>query len=158
MPLAEEKHMTETRTIDIDFDVHKLIEGARQNFSESPNTVLRRLLKLPMSRVVQSAKKNGAEGRSWSDEGATLPHGTAVRMRYNRRQYDGEIVDGKWIIGGKTFDTPSGAAGVAVTKGGKKARLDGWLYWEARVPGAAAWTQINALRHKSNSTAEELGL
>jgi hypothetical protein len=41
-------------------------------------------------------------------------------MSYNGRQYAGEIVDGKWVIEGKTFDSPSGAAsGVALTKSGK---------------------------------------
>jgi hypothetical protein len=50
----------------------------------------------------------------------SLVHGTRFRMSYNGRQYAGEIVDGKWVIEGKTFDSPSGAAsGVALTKSGK---------------------------------------
>jgi hypothetical protein len=105
----------------------------------------------------------GGGGRSWSGEGVTLPHGTILKMRYNGRQHEGEIVDGKWIIDGKTFDSPSGAAsGVAITKSGKKTRLDGWTYWEAKVPGDTSWTPISSLRRKLNSrstfTAEELGL
>ena len=34
------------RKIDVDFDVHQLIELERRNFGESPNDVLRRLLGL----------------------------------------------------------------------------------------------------------------
>ena len=38
--------MAEVRTIEIDFDIHKLIETERRSFAESPNMVLRRLLNL----------------------------------------------------------------------------------------------------------------
>ncbi len=151
--------MTEFRTIEVDFDVHKLIEGERQSFTETPNAVLRRLLGLASRSV---AKKVGG-GRSWSGDGVTLPHGTAVKMEYNGRQHEGKIEDGKWVIDGKTFDSPSGAAsGVAITKKGKKTRLDGWIYWEACVPGDTSWTPIGVLRPKSNGkvalTLEDLGL
>lgn len=38
-------------------------------------------------------------------------------MRYNGRLYEGKIVDGKWVIEGQTFDSPSDAAsGTEVTK------------------------------------------
>jgi len=77
----------------------------------------------------------------------TLVHGTRFRMSCNGRQYAGEIVDGKWVIEGKTFDSPSGAAsGVALTKSGKTTRLDGWGYWEVQVPGDSGWTPFKALR------------
>src|SRR5579872_1900831 len=129
--------MIEFRTIEIDFDVHKLIEGERQSFTETPNAVLRRLLKLPARESARpGTETNGDVGRPWAGEGSILPHGTMLRMRYNHRQHEGEIVDGKWVVDGKTFDSPSGAAsGVALTKGGKKTRLDGWSYWEVKVPG-----------------------
>src|SRR5205085_4873112 len=94
--------------------------------------------------------------RSWSGEGVTLVHGTRVRMRYNGRLYEGEIVDGRWIIEGKTFDSPSGAAsGIAVTKRGKKTRLDGWIYWEIQAPCETGWTPIAALRPKGNGAAAQ---
>jgi len=111
----------------------------------------------------RTASAVGAETtarRSWSDEGVTLAHGTALRMRYNRQSYEGAIVDGKWIVEGKLFDSPSGAAsGVAITKGGNHTRLDGWIYWEVKQPGEDKWTRISALRiGRSKLTLEELGL
>lgn len=145
--------MSEFRTIDIDFDVHKLIETERSSFAETPNEVLRRLLNLSAPQPVQTAKK-GDGSRSWSGEGITLPHGTMLKMTYNGRQHEGQIVDGKWVVDGKTFDSPSGAAsGVAVTKSGKHTRLDGWGYWEVRVPGDSSWARISGLRHKANGSA-----
>lgn len=155
--------MTEYRTIDIDFDVHKLIETERRSFDEKPNDALRRLLKLPGK---PAASNNGAPrpgGRPWSGEGVVLPHGTRVRMRYNGCLYEGEIVNGQWIVEGKSFDSPSGAAsGIAVTKKGRTTRLDGWIYWEVHLPGDTDWMPIKSMRPRlarsTTLTLEELGL
>ncbi len=115
-------------------------------------------LKLPAERAYKPMKMAANGHRSWSDEGVTLTHGTPIRMRYNGRLHEGEIVDGKWIVDGKTFDSPSGAAsGVAITKSGKHTRLDGWVYWEAKLPGEDKWTHILSLR-TSTVTLEDLGL
>lgn len=139
--------MSDFRTIEIDFDVHRLIENERTGFAESANEALRRLLKLPPRVAAKSNKKPVNGHRSWSDEGVTLAHRTAIKMRYNGRLHEGEIVDGKWVVDGKTFDSPSGAAsGVAITRSGKHTRLDGWIYWEAKQPGEDKWTRIAALR------------
>ena len=155
--------MTDFRTIEIDFDIHKLIESERRSFAETPNDALRRLLRLPTRERAKPVTRSANGQRSWSGEGFTLPHGTMLKMRYNGRQHEGEIVDGKWVIDGKLFDSPSGAAsGVAITKSGKSTRLDGWIYWQVRVPGETSWTPIGALRREmhrvSNLTAKELGL
>jgi hypothetical protein len=145
--------MAEFRTIEIDFDIHKLIEAERRSFTETPNEVLRRLLNMSTPEPSTQAARKPDAGRSWSGEGVTLPHRTALRMRYNGRQHEGQVVDGKWIVDGKTFDSPSGAAsGVAITKSGKRTRLDGWIYWEVRVPGDESWMPISGLRRKTNGS------
>lgn len=156
--------MTQFRTIEIDFDVHKIIEAERLSFDEKPNDALRRLLRLPpLASAKQSVPKAVNGQRPWSAEGVMLAHGTLLRMRYNGRQHEGQIVDGKWVVEGKTFDSPSGAAsGIATTKRGKRTRLDGWIYWEVKPPGDTSWTAIHALRSKLNGdarkTLEEMGL
>ena len=156
--------MSEFRSIEIDFDVHKLIEAERQSFSETPNDALRRLLRLPQRTHAKAPTKVTNNQRPWSGEGVTLPHGTRLRMRYNRRQHEGQVIDGKWVIDGKSFDTPSGAAsGVAITKGGKRTRLDGWIYWEVMFPGDTNWTPIRGLRRNvihvfGAATPDELGI
>jgi hypothetical protein len=158
-----EGSMPELTTIEIDFDVYKLIEAERKSFDEPRLDALRRLLKLPTKPIGEPTKAGHLSGRAWLGEGVTLPHGTRLRMRYNGRQYEGEIADGRWAIEGKTFDSPSGAAsGVAITKSGKKTRLDGWIYWETRAPGDTGWTPIAALRPKQavgrmSISPEELG-
>jgi hypothetical protein len=75
-------------------------------------------------------------------------------MQYNGRTHVGEVVQGKWIIEGKSFDSPSGAAsGVAITKAGTNTRLDGWIYWQVKLPSETSWTPIDALRHKANGAS-----
>lgn len=148
--------MPTLRAIEIDFDVHRLIEGERRGFEDSPNAALRRLLNLG-----DAPKPIGTEsaGRPWSDEGVTLPHGTKVRMYYgrNRQLFEGEIVDGQWIVGGRKFDSPSGAASeLALTKRGKKTRLNGWNYWEAKRLGDDSWQPIDEMRPQT--TLADLGL
>lgn len=129
------------RSIDIDFDIHKLIEAERSSFEETPNDVLRRLLNLQTSatqppRLVQA-------GKSWHGYGVTLPHSTKLRMSYNGNDYSGQIDDGQWIVEGKRFSSPSGAAsGVARTKKGTLTRLDGWQYWEVQMPESAQWMRL----------------
>jgi hypothetical protein len=144
------------RTIEIDFDVHRCIENERRGFDESPNDALRRLLKLGEQKVVSLATVS-PKRKSWSDKGVTLPHGTTIRMRHNGRTYDGRIIDGSWVIGDRTFNSPSGAAsGIAVTKRGKPTQLDGWIYWEIKLPGEDGWVSLSSLRPKPLSVAEAL--
>jgi hypothetical protein len=139
--------MTQYRTIEIDFDVHKRIEAERRSFEETPNDALRRLLNLPERREPASPKP---EGRPWSGEGAVLPHGTRVRMTYGQQLIEGEIRDGKWVCDGRSFDTPSAAASaLARTKEGSTTSLNGWNYWEAKLPGTADWGPIKMLRRNS---------
>ena len=137
--------MAETRSIEIDFDVHQKIELERKSFSETQNDVLRRLLGLNGNSTETRKRESG--GRPWSGKGVTLPHGTKLRMEYNGRQHNGIIEDGIWLVEDKRYSTPSAAAsGVAVTKDGKRTNLDGWIYWHAKRPSDANWSAIRGLR------------
>ena len=131
--------MTPTRTIEIDFEVHKLIEAERKGFDDPPLAALRRLLGLK-SPTVEPA----TQGRPWIGDGVTLAHGTPVKMTYNRRAYEGQIADGQWMVEGKTYTTPSGAMSVARTKKGRQTPLNGWDYWSAKI--SWGWLPINVLR------------
>lgn len=139
--------MPDQRTIEIDFDIHKIIELERNSFSETPNEVLRRLLKVNGKAPAPKAEPDTAAGRPWAGKGVTLPHGTEVRMEYNGRRYTGTINNGEWAVEGKRFKSPSAAAGgVALTKDGKRTNLDGWIYWYAKRPGDTDWVSIKQLR------------
>ena len=86
------------KTIDIDFDIHRLIELERNGFDEPENAALRRLLKLPDAQIAPRQTPSNRPvptegqmllGRPWSGKGVTLPHGTELRMEYR-----GQLVRG----------------------------------------------------------------
>ena len=136
--------------IEIDVDSHKLIEMERRDFSETPNTVLRRLLELGESEeqtnsppVAEAASMSGA----WTGKGVTLPAGTQLRMEYRGQQHFGVIENASWIVDSKKYNSPSAAAGgTARTKAGTRPSLDGWKYWWVKRPSDHGWRFLNALR------------
>ncbi len=139
--------MSDLRSIEIDFDVHKAIETERKSFSESPNAVLRRLLGIAGSPAKTTAHSQTEGARAWAGKGVSLPHGTQLRMEYNGAQHVGEIADGVWVAEGKTFNSPSAAAGgVALTKKGTHPSLDGWEYWWVKRPSDHDWIALDNLR------------
>jgi hypothetical protein len=140
--------MSEFRTIEIDLDVHKRIELERKSFAESPNDALRRLLGLNGSnQIAHQPGMTEPKGRAWSGDAVKLPHGTKVRMEYRGREHSGEVEDGEWVVEGRRFGTPSGAAaGVAKTKAGTPASLNGWDYWNVKRPGDEDWIRLKSLR------------
>lgn len=137
--------MTDLRTIEIDFEVHKRIELERQSFAETPNAVLRRLLSIGGEQTPRPTAPTG--DRPWAGKGITLPHGTELRMEYNGRVHMGVIQNGTWMVEGGEYKSPSAAAGgVARTRDGKQTSLDGWIYWQAKRPGETQWVGIGQLR------------
>jgi hypothetical protein len=146
------------RTIEIDFEVHKLIEMERTGFDEPPISALRRLLGLRDVSMSESIAAPVASpgGRGWSGDGVHLPHGTLLRMTYNGRSHHGRIDGESWSVEGGRFASPSGAATtVALTKKGRHTRLDGWNYWEAKLPGSDSWVRLGLLRLRARRQAEE---
>ncbi|WP_143079779.1 hypothetical protein [Bosea lupini] len=138
--------MCAMRTIEIDFDVHRKIETERKSFDDTPNDVLRRLLNIDQQIVLPK----GSTGRGWSGKGVSLPHGTQVSMSYNGKHYVGLIDNGSWLVENIRFDSPSGAAsGVAITKSGRKTRLDGWVLWQVKRPGDAEFQSLSELKVKA---------
>ena len=68
-------------------------------------------------------------------------------MNYGNVNYNGVVVNGKWKVGDRIYNTPSQAAsGEAYTKAGKRTMLNGWKYWNVRRPTDAAWILIDHLR------------
>lgn len=61
--------------IEIDWDIHKLIEAERRSFEEPPYIALRRLLKLPALKLSSASElRDIGTGSPWTDEGVTVPH------------------------------------------------------------------------------------
>lgn len=143
--------MQQLQRIEIDWDIHKLIEAERKSFDEPPYVALRRLLKLPpLKEATTAAAGTVAAGRPWIDSGVSVPHGSLARMEYGRgsQVYEGQFLNGKLVVqGGQAFESLSSAAdALAHTKDGKKPSLNGWLYWKVKFPGETRWRSLNEMR------------
>lgn len=148
----------ETTTIEIDFDIHKLIEGERRSFSEKPMFALRRLLGLPeLECALEDVDQMDAgAGRDWVEDGVVIPHGTKARMEYGRgsQRYEGQFLDGHLVVNGMPFSSLSAAASaVAKTKSGASPSLNGWNYWEVQKPGSDRWDLMEHLRRRAKGKA-----
>lgn len=138
------------RQIEIDFDVHQVIEAERSSFSETPNSALRRLLGIDEDAEDDDGIFVSEDNGAWSSKGVTLPQETSLRMEYNGVVGKAFIDKGRWKTPRGIFNGPSpAAAAVATTKDGKKPTLNGWIYWRAKLPGTRQWVPIQELRDKA---------
>jgi hypothetical protein len=134
--------------LEIDLDIHNLIEAERRNLDEPQYLALRRLLKLPDLGGPSNASEVG-EALPWTDEGVIVPHGSRARMEYARgsQVYEGRFLNGKLVINGHEYRSLSAAAdAVAVTKAGRKTSLNGWFYWKVQFPNETQWRSLQELR------------
>jgi hypothetical protein len=140
-------------TVDVDLDVHRVIEAARQSFDESHNLILRRLLGIdasgPQPAESSRAKGGGAVNGGWSKidrfgRSIFLPDGTELRAAYAGKAVEGEIVAGMWVVAGHAYNSPSAALNANVrTRDGNPVNLNGWRHWEVKVPGTDTWIRLN---------------
>lgn len=142
------------QTIEIDFDIHKMIEAERHGFDEPRYLALRRLLKLPTPKAVNKEIPNNSvgDGIPFVEDGVSIPHGSLAMMNYQRGQqlYEGKFLNGKLVVNGQEFSSLSAAANAcAVTKDGGKTKLNGWLYWKAQFLGETHWRALNEMRSNS---------
>jgi hypothetical protein len=146
----------ETTTIEIDFDIHKMIEAERRSFSEKPYLALRRLLGLPDMAVPAEAHNIPASGRAWEEDGVKIPHGSLARMEYARgsQKYEGRFLDGYLVVNGTKYSSLSAAASaLATTRSGSNPSLNGWNYWEVQLPGSDLWELMEHKRRRAKGKA-----
>jgi len=136
------------KTIEIDFDVYRLIALERRGFDESENATLRRLLKLGPA-AGDGSGETPDKLRPWVKGGLSLPHGTQLRMEYNGTLHLGRIADGAWEVEGHRENSPSGAAcAVARSKDGGRVNINGKNYWQVRRPGDTDWLPYTSLKRR----------
>ena len=127
-------------TIEVDFDVFKALTARRPTEEVSENDVLRQVLGLPTRKVGQTQPAAPAPG-DWITKGVHFPAGSEFRATYKGQTHLGRVEGGSLVLSGKRFDTPSAAA-MSITN----SPVNGWTFWEARVPGQAGWKVIKTLR------------
>lgn len=132
-------------TIEIDFNVFKKLTVMRENEQVSYNDVLRRVLGITANPQPPSAflkpLENPTPTGSWTAKGVTFPSGTEFRASYKGEWISGRVEGGALTVNGSRFDSPSAAA-VSVTGN----PVNGWIFWECKLPGKPTWQMIKSLR------------
>ena len=128
------------RTIEVDFDVFKALTMRRPSEDVSENDVLRELLGLPRKKGPVAPPPGPAPG-DWITKGVRFPAGTEFRAHYKGQTYLARVEAGALTLDGKRHDSPSSAA-VEVTG----SAVNGWRFWEARLPGQVGWKIIESMR------------
>lgn len=127
--------------IEVDFDVFKVLTARRSSEDVTHNEVLRELLGLSPKKS-RSGPIDFASGHGdWVTKGVRFPSGTEFRARYKGKTYYGKVESGALLVGNKRFDSPSAAAG-AITGNS----VNGWLFWECRIPGMESWQMLTSLK------------
>jgi len=129
------------KTIEIDFDVYKKLTLLRDTESVTYNDVLRQILNLEPSKTNLSINKSASNQGSWTTKGVTFPPGTEFRATYKGQMIYGRVEAGSLNVNGKQYDSPSSAA-VAITGNA----VNGWIFWECKLPGQSSWQILKSLR------------
>jgi hypothetical protein len=127
-------------TIEIDFDVFKAITLRRPSEGTTENDVLREVFGLPARKTDVPAPAASGAG-DWIAKGVRFPAGTEFRTHYKGQTHLGRVEAGALVLEGKRYDTPSSAA-MSITK----SNVNGWRFWEARLPGQSGWKMIESMR------------
>lgn len=129
------------KSIEIDFDVEKALFMRRASEEVTYNDVLRELLGLgPKKNSIVSTERTTSH-RDWVSKGVRFPHGTEFRASYKGQSYYGKVENGDFIVQNKSYSSPSAAA-VAITSNS----VNGWHFWECKLPGRSSWQMIKSLR------------
>jgi hypothetical protein len=127
--------------IEIDFDVYKALTARRTSERVTENDVIRSLLGLPAAKPAAEVSPQSAPTGDWITKGVRFPAGTEFRATYKGKTHSAKVEGGSLIVDGKRFYSPSAAA-VSITRN----PVNGWRFWEARLPGQAGWKTIESLR------------
>ena len=127
-------------SIEVDFDVFKTLTAMRPSEEVTENDVLRGMFHLPPKTSAPSSSNGQAPG-DWVAKGVRFPVGTEFRAKYKGETYLARVEGGALLFNGEAFDSPSKAA-MAITK----SPVNGWVFWECRLPGKSRWQMVKSLR------------
>ncbi|MFZ3059595.1 MAG: DUF2924 domain-containing protein [Candidatus Methanoperedens sp.] len=143
--------------IDIDNEVWKELQKKAIPFEDTPNSVLRKLLGLEDTNKKNSTMKPDTEISNIS-EPFKLPtlistaqveppniigllEGKRLWKKFKGKDCFADVKNGKFIIDGKAFDSPSSAA-MHITG----TFVNGWMFWKYNDSNSNRWLPIDKLR------------
>lgn len=128
-------------TIEVDFDVYKQLTVRRTTEDVSYNDVIRELLGLDKGKPNEVKVSASVSLEDWVSKGVRFPTGTDFRANYKGKVHCARVEGGALALNGRRYDSPSAAA-VSITG----SSVNGWRFWECRLPGKSTWEFIERLR------------
>ena len=129
------------QTIEIYFDVFKELTSRRKTEETNYNDVLRDLLDISTKKSQPAYTGSLAGEGYWVQKGVRFPQGADFRATYKGQNYYGKVDDGALIVDEQRFNSVSAAA-VSITGNA----VNGWIFWECRLPGSNSWKIIKSFR------------
>jgi hypothetical protein len=129
------------KRIDIDYEVAQLIDRKRLNPAEDVNTILRRMLGLPVDEDFT--------GSGYLDKGDLIirgvkfKHGTVLKAKYGKGEPWVRVLNGKFCWCGHSFKYPSPLAEVMTGR-----VTDGWDFFQEKNATTGKWEPIKKRRPK----------
>jgi hypothetical protein len=81
--------------------------------------------------------------KDWKCKDVVFPAGTQFRANYKGNNYYGVVQNATLVVNGKHYNSPSAAA-VSITHNS----VNGWIFWECKLPGEENWRIIKSLRSR----------
>ena len=128
--------------VEIDFEVFKALTNLRPSEDVTYNDVIRDLLKLPRATKANPPK---SQAKPWIVDHTSFPPGSEFKADYKGKTFVGAVKDGKFEVEGSKFSTPSAAA-VKLTG----TNVNGWRFWQCKLPGSNQFVPIERLRGKTH--------
>ena len=126
--------------IDVDFEVYKQLTLRRDSEEVTYNDVIRDLLGLKFDQS-NLTEKNEISGLDWITNGVRFPNKSEFRATYKGKIWNAAVENGGLLYAGEKYESPSAAA-MTITGG----PVNGWRFWECRLPGKSSWQLIDKLR------------
>lgn len=127
------------QSVEVDFEVYKLLTVRRATEHVTYNDVIRELLGIGGKQAPTAPNTESAS--DWITKGVRFPEGTEFRAEYKGRQFKAVVEAGALLLNGKRFESPSSAA-MSITE----SATNGWVFWECRLPGHSSWKLMKSLR------------
>ncbi|WP_338845076.1 hypothetical protein V8J88_15390 [Massilia sp. W12] len=130
-------------SIEVDFEVYKQLTFRRATEHVTYNDVIRGLLGLAEAAPANSvAQGNAQSSGDWVAKGVRFPVGTEFRASYKGQIHTARVENGALVLSnGAHCDSPSAAARLVTGSS-----VNGWRFWECRIPGKSSWQLLETLR------------
>ena len=129
------------QTVEVDFEVYKQLTVRRATEQVTYNDVIRALLGIKTTAPGTLTPVDGGSAADWVTKGVRFPAGTDFRSEYKGNLIIAKVEGGALVLNSKRYDSASAAA-MSVTK----SAVNGWVFWECRLPGQSSWKPLKSIR------------